>query len=153
MKSILHCFTLLFWIFGQISAQNLISMNYQENSKEIFANKKNVLYFNAQTPFLQVSAYGLNEMKLRLGSENGYEVNYYEKNKSSQNIDFLYEGLIPGETYYIIIEPSFFEKNTANISLIAMNQRLNMNRTAKNVKPFQNVRVIENKQNAKISKQ
>lgn len=133
-------------------SQSAASIAYDDKTYEIMSNEySKVLFFQAEKPFLQLSTTGLNDLQLKQGSDNGVLIHYYEKNYSSQNVDFLYENLIPGQTYYITFQPNFFEKDIASISLIAMDNHLNIHRTAKKVKLYQNANVVEVKK-SKIRK-
>lgn len=125
-------------------SQSKASIAYDDKMYEIMSKEHSkVLFFQAEKPFLQLSTTGLNDLQLKEGSDNGVLIRYYEKNYSSQNVDFLYENLIPGQTYYIILQPNFFEKNIASVSLIAMDNRLNIHRTAQTKRPYQNAKVVE----------
>lgn len=153
MKFIFLLF-LLVCISERLKAQDGITkipIHYETETKVISQNQRTYMYFQASSPYLQISCTGLNHLELREGSEWGNAIPFYEKNRSSQNVDFLFENLSVGQTYFIVLQNSFFEKNQAEISLIEMNQKLVMNRTAKNVRPFQNVKVIEYK-NPKLQK-
>lgn len=134
---------MLFWVYRTSLAQKRIPIYYDEKSIVVYQKDNIVLHFEAKTPYLQISTAGLNNLELRLGSETGMVVSYYEKNKTSKNADFLFDNLTTGQTYYITFQYNYFEKEQAEVSLIAMEQRLNMNRIAKNVKPFQNVKAVE----------
>ncbi len=137
-------YSLLFWVSGICFAQKRIPIQYDEKSTIVYQKENTFLHFEAKTPYLQISTEGLNNLDLRSGSETGTVVSYYEKNKTSKNADFLFDNLTPGQPYYITFQYNYFEKDQAEISLIAMQERLNMNRIAKNVKPFQNVKAVEN---------
>ncbi|GIV43377.1 MAG: hypothetical protein KatS3mg035_0500 [Bacteroidia bacterium] len=146
MKSIILLLLMLLF-FEHLFSQDVLvkkQISYDDQSWVVYSKEKTYLYFDAQTPFLQISTTGLNDLELREGTEQGALIPYYEKNKSSQNYDFLFENLKVGQRYYIFVKNDFYEKEKAEIALIAMNQKLQMNRMAKNVKPFQNPKIIVN---------
>jgi len=126
---------------------NLIKIAF-EIDKEIKQEDVNTtFFFEAKNSYLQVSCSGLNDIEL---SDGITKIPYYEKNKSSKNIDFLYENLVPGKTYYLQFKPSYFEKNNAQVSIINMENKITQNRVSRNVRPFQHAKVMENKNSKQI---
>jgi len=140
---------LLFFInFLFVSAQTekFESISFQDDFKIIESNTN--YFFQAKGAYLQISCTGLNDIELT--DAGGNNITYYEKNKSTQNIDFLYENLVPGQTYYIKLRNSYFEKAKPQISLIEMQEKLTLQRVAKKVRPYQDAKIIHNNQSKQI---
>lgn len=148
MRITIFIFYLLF-LMSKLFSQSKVLIPYDDRVYEIYSyENEKILYFYAESQYLAISGPGLNHIELKQGSENGVTIPYYEKLSCSLNTDFLYENLIVGQPYYIVLKPHFFEKNKAGIALTKMEKKLPPKKLGKIVKPFHHAVAVEY-QNAK----